>query len=111
MDFNLNKGSHMKTNEIDLILQQIDLLFDTSPGDLFGDENFGTQYDKYLYQLNLSAEELQSNIMADLKTINLYSFVPKVDVYLLQGTEQDIAIIDIQLTRNMETYRKIYKIQ
>ena len=50
-DFNLNNGRGALNDDIDLILQQIDILFDTNPREVFGNESFGTTYDKYLYQL------------------------------------------------------------
>ena len=49
--------------------------------------------------------------MNDLASINLMGFVPEVEVLLLQGTEQDIALINIDLTRYNEQYTKTYKIE
>ena len=110
IDFNIKSGSGVVNNDIDLILQQIDVLFDTNRGEVLGDEYFGTQYDKYLYKLHISNEGLQSEVLSDLYKIELFGFVPNVEVYLLQGTEQDIAIINIQLSRDSEVYEKTYKI-
>ena len=110
IDFNIDSGAPIKRGDIDLILQQIDILFDTEPGEVFGDDEFGSQYDDYLYQLNMSAENLKANIMSDITSINLFGFIPDVEVYLLQGTEQDIALIDIELKRGDEHYNKTYKI-
>lgn len=110
IDFNINAGAATKSRDIDLILQQIDILFDSIPGEVFGSEDFGTQYDEYLYRLNLSSEDIKANVMSDINSINLFGFIPTVEVYLLQGTEQDIALIDIQLQRGEENYNKTYKI-
>ena len=85
IDFNLNPGKMVQSNDIDLILQQIDILFDTIPGETFGDVDFGSQYDDYLYRLNLSAEDIKSNVLSDINSINLFGFIPTVEVYLLQG--------------------------
>ncbi len=109
-DFNLNPGKMVQSNDVDLILQQIDIMFDTIPGETFGDVDFGTQYDDYLYRLNLSADDIKSNILSDINSINLFGFIPTVEVYLLQGSEQDIALIDIHLQRGEEKYNKTYKI-
>lgn len=111
IDFNIdNIGSPIKTRDIDLILQQIDLLFDTSKKEILGYSDFGTQYDNYLYKLNISNEALRQEVLSDLRDIELFGFNPQVNVYLMQGTEQDIALIDIILTRDDESYQKIYKI-
>ena len=110
MDFNINEGKSTLTNEVDLIIQQIDILFDTSPKEVLGDVNFGTEYDRYLYDLQISGDSLKAKIYSDIYSINLYEFTPKVEVYMFQGTERDIALIDIELTKYNITYRKTYKI-
>ena len=52
-DFHLNKGVPILDRNIDLLLQQIDMLFDTNPREVLGDLTYGTRYDKYLYNLNI----------------------------------------------------------
>lgn len=110
IDFNLDIGSPIKNNDIDLLLQQIDLLFDTNQKEVLGHDGFGTKYDEYLYKLNISNESLKQEVLSDLHSLTLFGYNPEVNVYLMQGTEQDIALIDIVLTRNEETYQRIYKI-
>lgn len=110
VDFNLNGNNPVNNDDISLILQQIDILFDTTPKEVFGAETFGTRYDKYLYELKLSNESIKQNILADLYSLELFGFIPTVNVHLLQGTEQDIALIEIELNREEESYTKIYKI-
>ena len=110
IDFNIDKGSPVKSNDIEIVLQQIDILFDTIPTEVLGSEDFGTKYDTYLYDLNISASNLEQQVYSDLYSLDLLGFTPKVEVHLLQGTEQDIALIDITLSRDDETYNKVYKI-
>lgn len=109
IDFNLNEGSPIQNKDIDLILQQIELLFDTIPDEVLG-EDFGSQYDLYLYKLRLSNSDLKNQVLSDIYSLNLFGFTPEVEVYLLQGTEQDIALIQITLSRELEKYEKIYRI-
>ena len=47
VDFNIDAGSPLKNGDIELLLQQIDILFDTYPKEVLGSEDFGTQYDDY----------------------------------------------------------------
>ena len=110
VDFSLKRGSASCKSDIDLILQQIDILFDTTPTEVFGEEEYGTAYDRYLHQLKISNEALKQEVLSDLGNIQLFGYMPTVDVYLLQGTEDDIALIDIHLSRDDETYNKTYKI-
>lgn len=109
IDFNIDAGSPTKNKDIDLVLQQIEILLDTTPDDVMGEE-FGTQYDSYLYKLKMSADDIKTQVSSDIYSLNLLGFVPKIEVYLLQGTEQDIALIQIELVRDYERYEKIYKI-
>ena len=110
MDFNINEGKAVLKGDIELVLQQIDVLFETSPREVLGNVDYGTEYDRYLYDLKVTNESLQSVVESDIQSINLMGFTPKVTVYMFQGTERDIALIDIELTKDYNTYRKIYKI-
>jgi hypothetical protein len=110
IDFSLNHNKSSLNGDIELLLQQIDILFDTDKKEVLGDEDFGTQYDKYLYNLKISNEGLKHVVLDDLSKIEMFGFTPTVEVYLLQGSEQDIALINIGLTRDGEIYEKTYKI-
>lgn len=110
IDFSIDKKSIVKNSDIDLIHQQIEILFDTHPKEVLGFEDFGTIYDDYLYRLNLSNEGIRQQVLNDLHSLELFGFNPEVEVYLMQGTERDIALIKIELTRNNEKYEQIYKI-
>lgn len=110
IDFNLTNTSGTINRDIDLLKQQIDMLFDTNPGDVLGDETFGTRYDEYLYDLQLSNEGLKQEVLADLRSLELFDFTPTVNVYLLEGTERDIALINIVLSRGGVNIEKNYKI-
>ena len=112
VDFSLYKksGKSVINAEVDLLIQQIDLLFDTTPTEVLGSEEFGTQYDKYLYNVKLSAENLKTIISSDIAQLYLMGWNYDVEVYLLQGTEQDIALIQITFKKGIETVQKTYKI-
>ena len=49
-------------------------------------------------------------MLDDLYSLDLLGFIPDVKVYLMQGSERDIAVIDVHLRRNSEDYSKTYKI-
>ena len=109
IDFDLN-GSPILNNDISLVSQQIDILFDTIPTEVLGYEDFGTKYHKFLFDLNISNEAIKYTVLSDLNKLDLLGFQPYVEVHLLQGTEHDIALIEIDLIRDEEHYQKIYKI-
>ena len=109
IDFSL-EGYGAINDEIKLIIQQIDILFETSPNEVFGSEDFGTQYDRYLHELNISNERLRQEVLSDINSLELFGFEPEVEVYLLQGSERDIAVVNIILSRDTDVYTKTYKI-
>lgn len=110
IDFSLNDQKAILNSEVDLILQQIDILFDTNKNEVLGDENYGSRYDEYLYNLHISNEGLRHAVLSDIQSLELFGWIPDVKVYLLQGSEQDIALINIILTDGMDSYEKTYKI-
>lgn len=110
IDFSIENTSPIIYKDIDLILQQIDMLFDTQPGDVLGDMDYGTQYDRYLYNLKVTNDALKSKIENDLLSIDLLDYKYNVDVYFLNGTEREIAIIDINLYKDNDKYNRTYKI-
>ena len=110
MDFHLNNGESFLKRDIDYVLQQIDMLFDTTPREVLGDTEYGTNYDVYLYNLNTSNEGLKSKILSDIYSLDLRGYKIDVEVSFLEGTQRDIALIDIKLNRNYESHRRIYKI-
>lgn len=111
VDFNLNdNGLAVINSDVECLIQQIDILFDTTPGDLIGDLNYGTDYRKFLYELNLPGERLREVMLRDLYSLDLLGFTPDVHVYLMQGTERDIALIQVDLRRSGESYTRTYKI-
>lgn len=114
VDFNLsNKLSDeiVLGQEIQLILQQVDLLFGTEPMDVLGDMNYGTCYDRYVYAVGISNRAIESKILHDLKQLDLFGFEPSVEVTLVEGTIRDIALIDITFSGEYETFNKTYMIK
>jgi hypothetical protein len=110
IDFSLNPNKSELNQNVELILQQIDLLFDTNINEVLGYEDFGSQYDRYLYDLQISNEGLKQKVLSDLNSLELFEYKPTVNVYLLQGTEQDIALINIILKSDTDKIEKTYKI-
>ncbi len=110
VDFNLREGNPTINDDIEILIQEIDILFDTTPGELLGDGEYGTDYEYLLYDLKLNADSLKQKMMEDLLRLDLRGFTPDVQVFLFQGTERDIALISVQLRRYSEKYTKTYKI-
>lgn len=110
-DLNLtDSNSALISDDISVLRQQIDILFDSTPGDLHGDINYGTDYEYMLFELKLSETQLKQKILADINSLDLRGFTPEVEVYLMVGTEREIALICVTLTKDYKKISKTYKI-
>lgn len=95
----------------DLIMQQIEILFDTNPGEVLGDLRFGANFDDYLYNANIGNETAARDIERMIRTnVELFDWDMHVDVEFLVGSENDILIMHLTLTHGEEAYTKTYKI-
>lgn len=99
------------SNDLLLVLQQIDLLFSTDTCDVLGDLNFGSNYDKYLYTVGMSNSALENKIYNDICKLDLRGYSVDVKVSIVEGTERDIAFIDITISGDYETHNKTYIIK
>ena len=61
VDFNLEAGNPVKINDSELVIHQIDLLFDTRKCDVLGDDEFGVDYERLLYDMQLSNADMENN--------------------------------------------------
>ena len=107
----INNFNPILGNNLELILQQIDMLFGTDKYDVLGDINYGTNYDKYLYTTGVSNVALENKILYDINSLELFGFTPSVKVTLLEGSIRDIALIDITISGEYESLNKIYRIE
>lgn len=98
-------------NPVNLIIQQVDMLFNTDINDVLGDENYGTNYDRYLYSTDISTQALESKVLNDLYKLDLFGFSPSVNITLFTGTQRDIALIDITFKGEYESFNKTYRIE
>lgn len=96
------------SNNLLLVLQQIDMLFDTDKNAVLGDETFGSNYDKYLYTVGVSNYALKTKIQSDIEKLNLFEYTVNVEVIITEGTYRDIALIDITISGNYESEHKTY---
>lgn len=99
------------SNELLLVLQQIDLLFRTDKDAVLGDEDFGSNYDKYLYTVGVSNYALKTKIESDIRKLSLFGYTVDVDVIFTEGTYRDIALIDITISGDYESQNRTYVIK
>lgn len=110
IDFNLHSGKPVENNEVQLILQQIELLFDTNRGEVLGDIGYGTSYSDFLFNLQASNSDIKRTIMNDLSTLELFGYEYDVNVNLLMGTENDIILVQIAFQKDDNYFEFPFKI-
>ena len=110
VDFSINKDEVILTGDVELVIQQLDLLFDTNTNEVFAEE-YGTWFEEFLYDLNISnsyISEYTKNMIVN--NVNLMGFNVDVNTQLCAGTEHDIILVSIDLKRDYEEYSKTYKL-
>lgn len=110
-DFCLDLSAVTISDERDLLVQQIDMLFDTNPTEVLGEE-YGSEFYNLLWDLRLSNEDISDYTKSVIYgNMNLMGWTLDVETELLQGTQNDIILIKIQLSKYEEVFEKIYKIE
>lgn len=111
IDFCSTPGAVVLDGEVDLIIQQIDILFDTRPGEVLGQYEFGAKFDNYLFNPNIGSHMIESEV-TNLITSNVELFGWKVDVKVefLVGTQHDIMIMQVAFRKDTDVYSKLYKV-
>lgn len=109
-DFNLSSGDQY-IEGTDYVVQQIECLLDATPGDLLGDDDYGTDYEYLLHDLKLSGAKLQYEVQSDIESLDLLNHEVNVEAMLLDGTEREIALVNIDIKNGNRTYNKTYNIR
>lgn len=109
-DFCLTDDNVFLVEERDLLVQQIDMLFDTTPNEVLGEE-YGTNFYDFLWDLSASAADVTEYTKSVIyANINLMDWDLEVETNLLQGTQNDIILITIRLSKYNMEYEKTYKV-
>jgi hypothetical protein len=109
-DFCLDNNQVFVSDERDLIVQQIDMLFDTTIDEVLG-ERYGSHFYDFLWDLNATASDISEYTKSIIAGhVVLFGWSVDVDTQLLQGTQNDIILITVKLTKYDETIEKTYKV-
>ena len=109
-DFCLDDNQVFVSDESELLIQQIDMLFDTTLDEVIG-ERYGSHFYDFLWDMNATASDIseytKSIIMSE---VALLGWTVDVDTQLLQGTQNDIILITVQLRKYDALIEKTYKV-
>lgn len=90
----------VQTNgEIEMLITQIQTILFTNTGEVMGENSFGCDLEKYIYEFNSSGHNIKSMIVDQ---INKYcpladKYSLDVEVEFMRGEVRDIAFIDITI--------------
>lgn len=101
IDLNLNDESTILIDNIDIYLQEIDILFNTNYTDVLGSPTIGSNFENYLFDLTVSASEIEDAVVSVLSDCISYDkFDTSVAVDIIKGTEGDIIFLSIDINDN-----------
>lgn len=108
-DFCRNSNFIQLTSDIDNILQQLEIFLDTNPDEVLG-EDFGNDFDKFLYDVNVGNEYAARYIENSIRSqVNMMGYDLSVKVSFIMGDYNDIMIIHIAISDGDNTFTKNYK--
>lgn len=111
IDFCTTEGAVTLNQEVDLIMQQIEVLFDTHPGDVIGYHDFGTEMSSYLFNPNIGNKLVESEVTRYIEqNVELFGWQLKVTVEFLAGTQNDILLLKVSFYKESDIYTRIYKV-
>lgn len=98
-------------DDISCIMQQIDILFNTSHYEVLGEYGFGTDLEKFVHNLQVSNYEIKTYVeMLIYNNVEMFGHTLDVNVYIAQGTENDIIFVDVSVSDGNKEYSKQYRI-
>ena len=100
IDFCSTLDAVVLDQDVDLIIQQIEMLFDTRCGDVLGAYDFGTRFDTYLFNPNIGNQTVENEVTRYIEH----------NVEFLAGTQHDIMLLKVTFSKETESYSKIYRV-
>lgn len=112
IDFNYNDDGTILDSPIDLVMEQLDMLLCTHKCEVFGDPNYGHDFEKFLYEFNQTNASIKTYIEKTIRdNIDLMGIQMDVGVDILQGTQRDIILVNIVLMYGGDIYNRVFKIE
>ena len=111
-DFCISDNKVTLADEASLIIQQIDMLFDTSHGEVLGEYMYGSDFRQFLWDLKASATDISNYTSSKIAAnIDMLGWSYDVSTSLMEGVNNDIILITVSMRKGVESYSKTYKVQ
>ena len=83
--------------ELDVALQELDILFNTTATELIGDTDYGVNFEQFLWQMTPSPEQLRTYIIDKISNCTLYLSRANYNIVVstIPGIYRDIYNVEI----------------
>lgn len=109
LDFCINNDIPQISNSVDIVVQQIELFMDTWIDEVLG-EDCGQDFDRFLFDTSVGNNATASYISNVIHNhVNLLDWSLDVGVDYLLGTQNDILMVYLTLSREGASYTKVYR--
>lgn len=82
-----------------LVIDKLEMILFTNKGEVFGDSDFGADIESYLWQTNISADKIKTEVIRQIT-----KYIPEinkshynVDFKIMKGNVKDIGFLHIKL--------------
>ena len=100
------------TSKLDEAVQELDMIFNTTNGELIGYSSFGTNFEQFLWQINDSSNMLQTYIYDKIKdSFFLRDMLTEVNVTTMEGEMRRIYVVKISVSDGTNTQNRTYQLR
>ena len=98
-------------DDLDLALQELDILFNTTNTELIGYPNFGTNFEQFLWQITPSSDQLRTYIYKKISEetflLNSFDVTINVDIMFDNTTNDKVYVVHIEIVDPSTNNKKI----
>ncbi len=100
------------TSKLDEAVQELDMIFNTTNGELIGFPQYGTDFEQFLWQLNDSSSKIQSYVYEKIRdTFFLRDMAVNVNVETIEGEMRRIYVLHIEVSDGTNTQNRTYQLR
>lgn len=100
------------TTKLDEAVQELDMIFNTSNGELIGYPQYGTDFEQFLWQMNDSSSKIQTYIYDKIKdTLFLRDMITNINVETLEGEMRRIYVLHINVSDGTQSQNRTYQLR
>ena len=100
------------TSKLDEAVQELDMIFNTTNGELIGYSAFATNFEQFLWQINDASNMLQTYIYDKIKdSFFLRDMLTEVNVTTMEGEMRRIYVVKISVSDGTNTQNRTYQLR